>query len=189
MAAKTVLDPREAAKATIREQLLAVQKAYNATIAALNKAALLIDPTFEPVIVGQAFRAAGLLIWDVGDDGIVQVLLAKETDGLVIPGGKAVGEEHPELTSIREFDQEIRGYYEVKTLEALVGRVHSGYLYYAPGKYSLFIVHARTLGTPLKPLPLVPWTAVSTLPLHPFAKLILGLPAIQAWACTARFKV
>ncbi len=178
-------EARWTSKAAIRDQLLAVQKAYNATITALNAAAKAVEPDFEPVIVGQAHRAAGLLVWDVGEDGIVQVLLAKEAEEFVIPGGKAIAEEHPMETAIREFSQELGGYYETKTLATLLGGIHSS-LYYPQGKYTLFIVHARFLGTPLKSLPWYAWTSVPTLKLHPFARIILNLPAMATWACTAR---
>lgn len=109
----------------------------------LNEIGKQLDPNFEPVIIGQQHRAAGILPFIFIDDKcyVLGGMFTKNGDKLKfgILGGKAQGTESPIDTALREFNEETLSFLGKDFDKRFRARPQFSYSIVS-GKYTLYLV-------------------------------------------------
>jgi 8-oxo-dGTP pyrophosphatase MutT (NUDIX family) len=103
----------------------------------INKLIKQIDPTADEACIGVGSRAAGILVY--WPDG--KVLLGLRNGELIVPGGKAQGEESPIENAVREFEEEFR----VKINKKDILENPQLCYYIVDGKYTIHLISAKAM--------------------------------------------
>lgn len=103
----------------------------------INKLIKSIDPKADEACIGVGSRASGILVYQ--PDG--KVLLGLRNGELIVPGGKAQGEESPIEAAVREFKEE----FLVTINERLILDYPQLSYYIVGGKYTIHLIPAKSM--------------------------------------------